>query len=195
MTPSQIISSIGLGFMVLVGSVKIVQSVVELGVGEWLEKVTARSTSGLADFAKTLARWFKKDGSVVLEGRLGRKITTLLGDNAAQFIKRLGFVFALFGIAASAYSLAEAIKSGNTPEIIFDSFNTIFATAEAVFIGLDMLSFSWAGPAGLAIAAVGVIIAVIQLIYNIVNPPKPPPDPVTQFINGPMKNAHLLKTA
>ena len=88
--------------------------------------------------------------------------------------------------------LANAIKTGDVPNIVFESLNAFFALGTVVLIGLELFSFAWAGPVGLAIAVVGAIVALVQVIYNLIHPPAPPPDPVEQFIDGPLKQAGFV---
>jgi hypothetical protein len=78
-------------------------------------------------------------------------------------------------------------------DIVFDAINTFFALADLVFIGLELVSFAWAGPVGLAVAIVGALVALAQLIWNLISPPPPPPDPIQEFVNGPLTQAGYVK--
>jgi len=71
--------------------------------------------------------------------------------------------------------------------------NLAVAVFDAVFIGLDLLGVSWAGPIGLALAAIGIIIAIVQFIYNIFHPPPTPPNPIEKFIKGPLTRGGYAK--
>ncbi|NIP53104.1 MAG: hypothetical protein GWN61_03305, partial [candidate division Zixibacteria bacterium] len=108
------------------------------------------------------------------------------------FAKRLGPALAIVGIVISAYFLYKAIESGDIASIIFESINTFFMLADAVFIGLELMSFAWAGPVGFAVAIVGLLVMLVQFIYQIINPPTPPPDPVQQFVDGPLTQAGFV---
>ena len=98
---------------------------------------------------------------------------------------------AVVGLIVSGFVLYEAIKSGNVRTIVFESINAFLSLATVALIGLELMSFAWAGPAGLVIAGIGIVVALIQLIWSLIDPPKPPADPITNFVNGPMVAAGL----
>jgi hypothetical protein len=120
-------------------------------------------------------------------GKAGKTFVAIFGENSTEFLaKRMGPALAVVGLVLTSIQLYEAIKSGNVRSIIFESLNTFFALASVVLIGLELLSVAWAGPVGLAVAAIGLIVVLVQFIWNMIDPPKPPPDPITEFVNGPM---------
>ena len=45
--------------------------------------------------------------------------------------------------------LYRAIDTGDIADTVFETLNVCFAIADAVFIGLELLGFAWAGPLGL----------------------------------------------
>jgi hypothetical protein len=168
------------GFMV-----KSVEKLLSTGLGKWIRKILESKTGKIAEFAKSLTKWFS-EGGIEAEGWAVK----VFGKSSAEFFaKRIGPALALVGVALCSYFLAEAIKTGDVKNIIFESISTFFALGDVVFLGLEMASFAWAGPVGLAIAVVGILVALVQLIWNIIDPPSPPLDPVEEFVSGPLTAA------
>ncbi|WP_225765861.1 hypothetical protein [Inquilinus sp. Marseille-Q2685] len=188
LTPRQIIEEINMGILALAILVKGVQKMMSLGVGRFLETFAAAGEGGaFRTFAGDIATWFKEGGKIVPEGKLGKAFVTIFGESSAEFMaRRIGPAMAVAGMVLSAFMLYDAIKSGTVRDIVFEALNTFFALADVVFIGLELLSVGWAGPVGLAIAVVGVIVILVQFIWGLIDPPKPPPDPITEFVDGPM---------
>jgi hypothetical protein len=188
-TPGKIVQDVGLGLISLGLLVKGAQLLMSLGVGEWMRVQSLARPGFLGQAAGAMAAWFT-EGGVKPEGPLGRALVTVLGENYSEFFaKRLGPAMAILGIAMASFWLYEAIVSHDVRDIVFQTLSLVFALADAVFIGLELMSFAWAGPVGLAIAAVGLLVALVQLIWNLADPPKPPADAIEQFVGGPMKDA------
>jgi hypothetical protein len=186
-TPKQILEEVNLGVLSLAILVKGIQKMMSIGVGRFLENFAANAQGAFRSFAGDLALWFKEGGKVVPVGKAGKAFVAIFGESSAEFMaRRLGPAMAVLGLVLSSFMLYDAIKSGDVRSIIFEAINTFLALATVVLIGLELLSVGWAGPVGLAIAAVGVIILLVQFIWNLIDPPKPPPDPITEFVNGPM---------
>lgn len=187
-TPTSVVTEAGLGVLALGLLAKGIQKVLALGVGRYLENV-AKNAGGSAfkAFAGDIATWFKDGGKIVPSGRLGTVFVAVFGESSAKFLAaRIGPAMAVCGVVLSAFLLADAIKAGNVRDVVFEALNTFFALATVALIGLELMSFAWAGPAGLVVAGIGVIIVLVQLIWNLIDPPKPPADPITQFVKGPM---------
>ncbi len=188
LTPRQIVEEVNMGVLAMAILTKGVEKMMSIGVGRFLENFSRAGQGGaFRTFAGDIATWFKAGGEVVPQGKLGRAFVAVFGESSAVFMaRRIGPAMAVVGVVLSAYMLYDAIKSGTTRNIVFEALNTFFALADLVFIGLALLSFSWAGPVGLAIAVIGVIVILVQFIWGLIDPPPPPQDPITQFVNGPM---------
>ncbi|MEK6423461.1 MAG: hypothetical protein V4801_28065 [Burkholderia gladioli] len=188
LTPKQIIQDINLGLLALASLVKGVQRMMSLGVGRFLENFSRAAEGGaFRAFAGDIATWFKQGGKIVPEGKMGKLFVTVFGESSAEFLaRRVGPALAVVGLVLSSFMLVDAIKSGKVRDIVFEALNTFFALADLVFIGLELFSFAWAGPVGIGVAVVGVIILLVQFIWNLIDPPTPAPDPITDFVNGPM---------
>jgi hypothetical protein len=192
-TPKQIVEDVNLGIVALAAFLKGVQKVFTLGLGAKIISWTGEDASGFQAFAKNIATWFSEDGAIAAESAFGKAMTKIFGENISEFLgARLGPVLAVFGVVLSSWFLADAIMSGDVPNIVFEALNTVMALAGTIALGFELASFAWAGPVGIAIAVVGLIIAAIQLIYNLVNPPKPPADPIERFVEGPMTQQRLV---
>ncbi len=186
-TPKQVVEEINLGVLAMAILVKGIEKLMSLGVGKALQGFAERNNGIFAEFAGNLAEWFGEGGRVVPVGRMGEAFVAVFGENVAEFMaRRIGPAMAVAGLVLSAFILYDAIKSGDVRSIIFEAINTFLALASVVLIGLELLSVAWAGPVGLAVAAIGVIVLLIQLIWNWIDPPKPPADPITEFVSGPM---------
>lgn len=187
-TPKQITTEINMGILALAILVKGIEKMMSLGVGRFLENFAQGGQGGaFRTFAGELATWFKEGGKVVPQGKLGKALVAVFGESSAEFMaRRIGPAMAVAGLVLSAFMLYDAIKSGHVRTIVFEALNTFFALASLALIGLELLSVGWAGPVGLAVAVVGVIVILVQFIWNLIDPPTPPPDPITEFVNGPM---------
>lgn len=186
-TPKTVLQEINLGMLSLAVLVKGVEKLMSIGVGRYLNGLAARSNSAFATFAGDIATWFSAGGKVVPVGKTGKAFVAIFGENSAEFMaRRIGPAMAVVGLVLSAFTLYQAIKSGDVRNIIFESISTFIALASLVLIGLELMSFAWAGPVGLAVAAVGIVVVLVQFIWNLIDPPQPPPDPITEFVNGPM---------
>ncbi|MGW4062634.1 hypothetical protein ACWEGE_30435 [Amycolatopsis sp. NPDC004747] len=187
-TPKAITEEVNLGMLALALLVQGVQKMMSLGVGRFLRNFAGGGRGGaFRAFAGDLATWFAEGGKVIPRGPVGRAFVAVFGENAAEFMaRRIGPAMAVCGLVLAAFTLYDAIKSGDVRNIVFEALNTFVALATVALLGLELMSFAWAGPAGLAIAAVGVVIALIQFIWNWIDPPPPPPDPITDFVKGPM---------
>jgi hypothetical protein len=188
-TPKTVTEEINMGVLALGMLVKGIEKLMSLGVGRFLTNYSQAAAGGaFRTFAGDLATWFQEGGRVVPQGATGRAFVSVFGENSAEFMaRRIGPAMAVAGLVLAAVTLYDAVRSGDVRDIVFESLNTFVALASVVLIGFELLSFAWAGPAGLAIAAIGVIIVLVQFIWNLIDPPKPPPDPITQFVNGPME--------
>ncbi len=183
------VQEIGLGLLATGFVVKSIEKLLATQIGDWFRAGAEDGASRFTRVAKNIGKWFTEDG---LE--IDNWATRLLGKSSSEFFaKRLGPALAVVGIAISAWQLAEDIKVGDVRDIVFDAINTFFALGDAVFLGLELFSFAWAGPVGIAVAVVGAIVALVQLIWNLISPPPPPPDPIQQFIDGPLTQAGFVK--
>lgn len=187
-TPKQITTEVNMGILSLAILVKGIEKLMSLGVGRFLENFSQGGAGGaFRTFAGDLATWFKPGGVIVPTGKVGKAFVAIFGENSAAFMaRRIGPAMAVAGLVLSAFMLYDSIKSGNVRSIVFEALNTFFALAGVVLIGLELLSVGWAGPVGLAVAVVGVIILLVQFIWGLIDPTPPPPDPITQFVDGPM---------
>jgi hypothetical protein len=187
-TPKTVIEEVNMGVLVLAMFVKGLEKMMSMGVGRFLENFAAGGQGGaFRIFAGDVATWFKEGGKIIPQGKAGKAFVSVFGQSSTEFIaRRVGPALAVFGLVLAAYTLYESIKAGIVRNIVFEALNTFVALATVVLIGFELASFAWAGPAGLAVAAVGVVILLIQLIWNLIDPPKPPPDPIKEFVTGPM---------
>lgn len=187
-TPKTVTEEVNLGILALAMLVQGVQKMMSLGVGRFLENFAAGGRgSAFRTFAGDIATWFAEGGKVVPKGPVGRAFVSVFGENATEFMaRRIGPAMAVCGLVLAALTLYDAIKSGNVRNIIFEALNTFVALATVALIGLELMSVAWAGPVGLAVAAIGIVIVLIQFIWNWIDPPPPPPDPITDFVKGPM---------
>jgi hypothetical protein len=193
-TPKQIITEVNAGILALAILVKGIEKMMSLGVGRALQNFALRGQGGGYKFAGDLATWFQEGGKVVPVGKSGRAFVAIFGETSAAFMaRRIGPAMAVAGLVLSAILLYDSIKSGIVRNIVFEALSTFFALATVVLIGLELMSVAWAGPVGLAVAAIGVIIILIQFIWNLIDPPPPPPDPITDFVNGPMVDHHFAR--
>lgn len=171
--------------------IKGMESFLATSLGRWLTTTISGAAGDgiLRGMLTKFTNWFSKEG-VVSESWVVR----VLGKSSGEFFgRRFGPALAVFAIALCAISLSKAIKTGDTTDIIFESLNLVVAVCGVVFIGLELINFAWAGPVGLFIAAIGIFIAVFQLVWNQTHPPSPPPDPVENFVNGPLQDAGYTK--
>ncbi|EKF9638137.1 hypothetical protein O1C50_002362 [Vibrio cholerae] len=181
------LGAVGINFMV-----RGIQNLMDLGIGSWMRRVALQGDSGLASFAGDLAQWFSKDSRIVAQSRAGKFFTKILGKNSGEFfLKRMGPAFAIFGVVLTSSALVRSIQNGDIPNIIFDSLNVFFALAEMTLLFLQIGGVAWAGPVGLAVAAIGIVIIIVQTIFNWL---RPKPNPVKDFVEGPMKEDNLLYT-
>jgi len=187
-TPKKIIEEVNLGVLTLAILVKGIEKMMSLGVGRFLQNFSAAGNGGaFRAFAGDLATWFQEGGKIVPTGKAGKAFVAIFGENSAAFMaRRIGPAMAVCGLVLSAFMLYDSIKSGVVRNIVFEAINTFFALASVVLIGLELMSVAWAGPVGLAVAAIGLIIVLVQFIWNLIDPPPPPADPITEFVNGPM---------
>jgi hypothetical protein len=187
-TPKTVTEEVNLGVLALAMLVQGVQKMMSLGVGRFLENFAAGGQGGaFRAFAGDLATWFAEGGKIVPKGPVGKAFVAVFGENAAEFMaRRIGPAMAVCGLVLAAITLYDAIKSGNVRNIVFEALNTFVALATVALIGLELMSFAWAGPVGLAVAAIGIVIVLVQFIWNWIDPPPPPPDPITEFVKGPM---------
>lgn len=187
-TPKTVTEEVNLGILALAMLVQGVQKMMSLGVGRFLENFAAGGRgSAFRAFAGDIATWFAEGGKVVPRGPVGRAFVAVFGENAAEFMaRRIGPAMAVCGLVLAAITLYDAIKSGDVRNIVFEALNTFVALATVALIGLELMSVAWAGPVGLAVAAIGIVIVLIQFIWNWIDPPPPPPDPISDFVKGPM---------
>lgn len=187
-TPKQVVSEVNMGILAMAILVKGIEKLMSLGVGRFLQNFSQGGQGGaFRTFAGDLATWFKEGGKIVPTGKAGKAFVAIFGENSAEFMaRRIGPALAVAGLILSAFMLYDSIVSGDVRTIVFEAINTFFALASVVLIGLELLSVGWAGPVGLAVAVVGVIVLLVQFIWNLIDPTPPPPDPITEFVNGPM---------
>ena len=195
-TPKQVLEDVNLGVLSLAILVKGIEKLMSLGVGRFLQNFSAGGAGAFRTFAGDLALWFQEGGKVVPVGRTGKAFVAVFGQSSTDFMaRRIGPAMAVLGLVLASFQLFEAIKTGDVRNIIFEALNTFIALAAVVLIGFELMSFAWAGPVGLAVAAVGIIIVLVQFIWNLIDPPKPPPDPITEFVDGPMVAQRFARAA
>ncbi|MCI0394926.1 MAG: transposase, partial [Chloroflexi bacterium] len=142
------VQEIGLGLLATGFVVKSIEKLLATQLGAWFSKPLEEGASRFTRVAKNIGKWFTEGGVEV-----DNWATKLLGKSSAEFFAaRLGPALAVVGIAVAAWQLAQDIEVGDVRDIVFDSLNTFFALGDLVFIGLEMFSFAWAGPVGLALA-------------------------------------------
>ena len=186
-TPLQVFQEISLGILAAAALVKGIQKLMSLGVGRFLTNFAEASGGAFRDFAGAIAKWFTAEGVQPI-GKLGKALVAVFGESSAKFMStRVAPALAVIGLVVAAFFLYQSIIDGNIRNIVFEALNTFLALATLVLIGLELLSFAWAGPAGLAIAAIGVVILLVQFIWNLLDPPPPPKDPVVEFVEGPLR--------
>lgn len=185
-----VVTEINLGLMATGFVIKFMDSLIASRLGGFLTRSVAGMDGWLGNALKGFKNWFTKAG--VVEANL---VTKILGKSSAEFMAtRLGPALAVLGVVVSAIDLAKAIDSGLRRNIVFESINLVVAVVSLVFIGLELMSFAWAGPVGLVIAFVGALVALIQMIWNIFDPPKPKPTPIEEFIAGPLTPDYVEET-
>jgi hypothetical protein len=179
------VQDMSLGILALGALTKSIETVMNVGMGNWMRNYAVHNDGRLAEFAGDLAKWFSKNGEVVPVGRCGKFFTAIFGDNAATFFaKRMAPALAIMGLVLCSVSLFHAIQSGNTADIVFDSLFVFFALADSTLMFLSMGGFAWAGALGFGVAIAGLILVIVNILYNIL---VPKPDPVKDFVHGPMK--------
>lgn len=178
--------------LTIIGGVFLLESASRLipkKLGKWVSKKITALDDSLQASLKKFTKWFGKEGVDP-----DSTIAKILGKNkSAFFAKRLGPALAVFGIALAAMALKFAIGAGDIANTVFESINLIIEIAGLVFIGLELAGFAWAGPAGLFIAIAGLVVTLFQVIWNIFRPPTPPPDPIKEYVNGPLKVAGFTR--
>ncbi|HEY9292119.1 MAG TPA: hypothetical protein VIP98_12630 [Microlunatus sp.] len=194
-TPKQIIQEVNLGVMAMAVLVKGIEKMMSLGVGRFMTNFSQAGNGGaFRAFAGDLATWFSEGGKVIPQTKTGKAFVAIFGENSTEFMaRRIGPAMAVVGLVLAAVTLYNAIKAGDIRNIIFEALNTFVALATVVLIGFELMSFAWAGPAGLAVAAIGIVIVLIQFIWNLIDPPQPPPDPIRQFVDGPMVDQNFAR--
>lgn len=186
-TPKSVIEDINMGLLAITLFVKGVEKLMSLGVGRALQEWGMSGYGTFRDFAFNLASWFEEGGVVLPKGPVGEALLKVFGENSTEFMaRRMGPAMAVAGLVLSGFLLYEAVKSGIVRNIVFESINAFVALATAALIGFELMSFAWAGPAGMVVAAIGIVVVLIQFIWGLVDPPTPPADPITNFVNGPM---------
>jgi hypothetical protein len=159
-------------------------SLMESKLGRWITEKISGIGENAAEFSSNFSKWFSKDESIT---GVAAKI---FGKNAEEFMRtRLGPICAIANIVLSSFFIRDAIKQHDTFNTVMEGLNIAFAGADLVCIGLSMLSFSWAGPVGIAVAAIGALVALVQLVVNIIQKPKHQEDDVEKFVYGPLKEA------
>jgi len=179
------VQDMALGVMALGAVVESIQNVMSVGIGDWMRKYYMYNSGPVAEFAKDVATWFSKTGTVVPKGRSGKFFTAVFGDNVSNFFaKRIAPALAILGVVLCSVSLFQSIKAGDTAGIVFDSIYVFFALADLTLMFLAFGGFAWAGPIGLAVAIAGLVAVICNIIYNIIWPKR---DPVKDFVAGPMR--------
>ena len=194
-TPRRIVEEINIGILAMAILVKGIEKMMSIGVGRFLESFSKSGKGGaFGTFAGEIATWFKPGGVVTPKGPIGKAMVNVFGENSTVFMaRRIGPAMAVAGMILSAFMLYDAIKSGVVRTIVFEALNVFFALAGAALIGLELMSVGWAGPVGIAVAVVGVIVLLVQFLWDLFGAPKPPPDPITQFVNGPLVEQHFAR--
>jgi hypothetical protein len=187
-TPKDIVTEVNLGLLALGAVLGGVEKLMATRLGTWFTAPAADGATRLTRAAKNMGKWFTEDG-IVIDNKVARAILT---KSAGEFMaKRLGPALALVGIALAAWSLADDIQAGDVRDTVFDAINTAFSLADAVFLGIEMVGLA-TEPFGLVVAAVGLIVGLIQMLWDMFSPPQPPPDPVQQFVSGPLTAAGFV---
>lgn len=179
-----IVAEVSLSICATVFLVKGSIAFLETALGKWIVKKIGSISERTAEFCESFGKWFSS------EGEIAGKAAKIFGKNAEAFMKtRLGPVCAIATIVLTGFFLNDAIKHHDTFNIVMESINMAFAVADLTMIGLSMLSFSWAGPVGVALGIIGGVVIVFQLLYNLFCPPKHEQDCIERFIYGPLNEA------
>ena len=116
------IEGVSLGLLSTALIIKSIEKLMALGLGSWLQRVLANGQGELRTFASKLASWFT-EGGIQAESWAVK----VFGKSSAEFFaKRLGPALALLGLAISAWMLANAIKTGDVPNIVFEFAECVF---------------------------------------------------------------------
>lgn len=182
-----IVKDVGLALCSTTFFVKGMGAFMETALAKWISEKIGGIGESVAKFCENFGKWFSSEAEIT--GAAAK----IFGKNAEAFMKtRLGPVCAIATIVLSGFFLKDAIELKDTFNIVMESLNVGFAVADLAMLGLSALSVSWAGPAGIACAAIGAVVVLVQLIYNYFHP-KHEQDKVEKFIYGPLKEAGYVK--
>lgn len=184
--PEDIVEELSMGELVLLSLVKGSEYLMETQLGKWVTKLLSESENTFLKFAEGVSKWFTKEG-IAADHIFAR----LFGKNSQVFCQRiLAPAVLLTAIVLGGYLLADAIKIGDTKEIVLEALNLVCLVGELVSWGLAMSGFSWAGPLGTVFMVVGIIIMAIQIIWEIFDPPK---GPVEAYVDKKLVPAGLAE--
>ena len=182
--PEDIVEELSMGELALLSLIKGSEYLMETQLGKWITKLLSESENTFLKFAESFSKWFTKEG-IAADHIFAR----LFGKSSRVFCQRiLGPAVLLTAIVLGGYLLADAIKIGDTKEIVLEALNLVCLVGELVSWGLAMSGFSWAGPLGTVFMVVGIIIIAIQVIWEIFDPPK---GPVEEYVDNKLVPAGL----
>lgn len=179
-----IVLELSMGEVALTTLIKGCEYIMESKLGGWIAGKLTGSTTTFGRFAEGFSKWFTKEG-ISSESALAK----FFGKNSRTFCQRfLGPAIMITAIVLGALVLADAIKTGETRDIVLDALNLLALTGELISWGLAMFGFTWAGPMGIAFAVIGGLVLLVQLIWSWISPPK---GPVEQYVDNTLVPAGL----
>lgn len=179
-----IVLELSMGEVALMTLIKGCEYIMESKLGGWIAGKLANSATSFGRFAEGFSKWFTEEG-ISTESALAR----FFGKNSRTFCQRfLGPAMIITAIVLGSLVLADAIKTGETREIVLDALNLVALTGELVAWGVAMCGFTWAGPMGVAFAVMGGLVLLVQLIWSWISPPK---GPVEQYVDNKLVPAGL----
>lgn len=181
---TDIVLELSLGEVALTMLIKGGEYIMESKLGGWIAGKLTGSASKFGNFAEGFSKWFTEEG-IASDHALAR----FFGKNSRTFCQRfLGPAMIITAIVLGALVLNDAIKTGETREIVLDALNLVALTGELVSWGVAMCGFTWAGTMGIAFAVIGGLVLLIQLVWSLFSPPK---GPVEQYVDNKLVPAGL----
>lgn len=179
-----IVLELSMGEVALMSLIKGCEYIMESKLGGWIAGKLANSATSFGRFAEGFSKWFTEEG-ISTESALAR----FFGKNSRTFCQRvLGPAMIITAIVLGSLVLEDAIKTGETREIVLDALNLVALTGELVAWGVAMCGFTWAGPMGMAFAVMGGLVLLVQIFWSWISPPK---GPVEQYVDNKLVPAGL----
>lgn len=187
-TCKDIVLELSLGEVALITLIKGGEYFLETRLGSWIAGKISGSASAFGQFAEGFSKWFTEEG-IVADNALSR----FFGKNSRTFCQKiLGPAMIITAIVLGSLVLADAIKTGETRDIVLDALNLIALTGELVSWGVAMCGFAWAGTLGIVFAVIGALAILVQFIWSLISPPK---GPVEQYVDNQLVPAGLADAA